>query len=118
MRSSRTAAVWASLVLSALVAFALTGCQNSTAPGSEKTFSSTLVNAHTHDVTITQAEVSSPPASGVSMMTSSSSGHTHSFAMTQSQLMDVSSDIEVTVTTGPSDVTGTHTHNFLVILWF
>jgi len=32
--------------------------------------------------------------------------------------MDVSSDIEVTVTTGPSDVTGTHTHNFLVILWF
>lgn len=109
-----------------LVALALYGafmgaCSNSTTPppaGDSHTFTSTSVNSHTHSVTLAKADVQTPPMAGISGTTTSNSAHTHSFAMTQAELDTVDGGGSVTVTTGSSDVTGAHTHQFTITKWF
>ncbi len=114
----KIAGISVSIAVLAFLLFGLGGCKSSTTPGTEKTFESTLNNGHTHAVTITQADVQSPPAAGISLVTSMDSGHTHTFDMTQAQLMTLNGGTAVTVTTGVSDVTGAHTHDFALTKWF
>ena len=40
------------------------------------------------------------------------------FTMTQEQIMTVAGGTPVTITTGSSDVTGTHTRDFTISKWF
>jgi hypothetical protein len=105
----------------ALLAFGAAACSSSSSPappGTSKFFTSTTVNAHTHTIILAQDDLDNPPAQGLSRMTTSATGHTHSFAMTQAQLMTVAGGTPVTITTGSSDVTGTHTHDFTISKWF
>jgi hypothetical protein len=119
MFSKRTPAVIIGVWALAFIAFGLSSCSSSTTVNNtNETFTSDIVNSHTHTVTLTQTQVMSPPAGGISLTTSSNSGHTHSFAMTQAQLTTVNGGTDVNVVTGSSDVTGTHTHEFAVSKWF
>jgi len=109
------------LAFLALLAVGLSNCSSSTGPTNSptsKTFTSSTDNSHSHSVTLENAEIQSPPSAGISKTTSSVSGHTHSFAMTQAQLATVNGGGSVTVTTGSSDVGGTHTHTFTISKWF
>jgi hypothetical protein len=118
MKNKRILCLVAGAAVLALISFGVAGCKSSTTPSTSKTFTSNLVNGHTHAMTITQAEVQTPPASGISSDTTSNSGHTHSFDMTQAELQQVNGGTSVTVTTGSSDVGGAHTHTFTITKWF
>ena len=49
---------------------------------------------------------------------SSNNGHTHTFAMTQAQLQSVMNGGSVDITTGVSSVGGDHSHGFTITKWF
>jgi hypothetical protein len=121
MSTKRIFAVAVGAAFLALLAGGITGCGSSTSsqpPGTTHSFTSTMVNSHTHTVTIDKADVQTPPAAGISETTSSASGHTHSFDMTQAQLTTVMGGGSVTITSGSSATTGVHTHDFTVTKWF
>lgn len=124
MNKGRISGLIAGAAVLALVAATISGCGNSTSPipppggDASRVFASTAVNGHTHNVTITKIQVTTPQASGVETATTMSLDHFHLFDMTQAQLMTVNGGTPVTVTTGASDVTGTHTHDITVAKWF
>ena len=107
-----------------LMSLGLTKCSsNSSTPTgptqpTDKTFTSSSNNGHTHTFTVQKTSVQTPPAAGISGDTSSSCGHTHTFAMTQAQLQSVMNGGSVDITTGVSSVGGDHTHGFTITKWF
>ena len=119
MFSKRIPAAIIGVCALAFAAFGLASCSSSTTNNNpSQMFTSSLVNSHTHTVTLTMNQLQSPPAGGISLTTSSASGHTHSFAMTQAQLTTVDGGTDVNIVTGSSDVGGTHTHEFAISRWF
>ncbi len=95
-----------------------TKCSSSSGPsdpGTQRTFTSTSVDGHTHTITITRSEVESAPIAGISRATSSASGHTHTFAMTQAQLQGVMGGAATTVNTSTDSA---HAHEFTITKWF
>ncbi|MHB8093759.1 MAG: hypothetical protein ACYDH0_02345 [Candidatus Aminicenantales bacterium] len=96
----------------------LTRCSSSSSPSNpttDRTFSSSSENGHTHTITLQKAEVETPPASGINRATSSSSGHTHNFVMTQAELQTVLGGGSVVITVSLVDA---HVHSFTVTKWF
>jgi hypothetical protein len=121
MMPKRIPALIAGFAFLVLLAVGLPSCSSTTSPSNaptNKTFTSSVDNSHSHTVTIENAEVQSPLPAGISKTTSSVSGHTHSLTITQAQLTTVNGGGSVTITTGSSDVGGTHTHTFTITKWF
>lgn len=94
----------------------LTGCggDDSAAPASVDGFSiqSTVVNGHSHNVVVKNADLASPPAAGV-RYTSDGLGHTHMITLTQQQLVDINEGRAVSVDSD-ADNTG-HSHAWNII---
>jgi hypothetical protein len=104
--------------LGALAALTNSRCSGSTTPNpptTQKTFTSTNVSAHTHTVTIQNAEVSNPPVAGITKTTSAGGGHTHTFTLSQAQLQTVNGGGSVTV---QDSVTDLHQHGYTITKWF
>jgi len=102
----------------ALVALVQSRCSGSTTPPpptTQKSFTSTNVDGHTHTITIQRTEVDSPPAGGISRQTSSSSGHTHTFMMSQAQLQTCMGGGSVTVSDSMMNL---HQHSYTITKWF
>lgn len=120
MSTHRILAAIAGPAFLALLMASIAGCGSSTAPPLtvSKTFTSTMVNAHSHTVTIAKADIETPPVAGISATTSANVGHTHSFAMTQAQLTTVSGGTPVTAPTGLTDFGGLHSHDLTISKWF
>lgn len=74
-------------------------------------FTSSAVENHTHDVTITMAEVTSP-AGDVSRDTTSSSGHMHTVVLSTADLAQIGNGQTVTKET---TVTEGHSHTFTFV---
>lgn len=97
------------------------GCSsdNPTSPetpgGDQRSFTSTTVQGHTHNVTINRSEIENPPQDGITKTTTSGGGHTHSFSMTQQQLLNVRDGQTITIT--DSTVSG-HSHDYQISRWF
>jgi hypothetical protein len=89
------------------------GCSSSTTSPSavaDISVTSTVVNGHSHTVTIPAGDQLHPADT---MYTSSTSlGHSHTVTLTASQLSTIASGASITVTSSVSTVTGTHTHDF------
>ncbi len=120
MYGKRALGVIAGLAVLALITFGIGGCKNSTSPiqATSKVFPSTTVNSHDHTITMLVDDVTNRPINGFSTTTSVVMEHSHSFALTQGQLVSVDNGASITATTGPSDVTGTHTHDFTIVKWY
>ena len=73
------------------------------------TYTSTITNGHTHDITIAIADFDAPPVGGFDGSTTQSGGHTHTVTLTQDQLKSIGGGGSVTVST---TVAGGHLHDF------
>ncbi len=73
------------------------------------TSTSTLSNAHTHDVTVLYSDLSTLPAAGVTYTSTLVANHTHTVTLTQQQLSSIDSGGTVTVTSSLQD---SHTHDW------
>ncbi len=105
-------------ILAVLLVVAGSGCKSSEEPENplfEKSFISTSVQGHTHDVKVWRKEIETPDAAGVSRATSLVNSHVHTFSMTQAQCQAVNAgsklDIETSVDNG-------HSHVFTIQKWF
>ena len=102
----------------ALAALTQSRCSSSTSPPpptTQRAFTSTNVNGHTHQITIQRAEVQTPPAGGISRQTSSGGGHTHTFTMSQAQLQTCMGGGSVTLNDAVTDL---HQHSYTITKWF
>lgn len=84
------------------------GC-GSDSGSSDLRFTSSNVEGHTHDFTITMTELTSPPSGGLSRGTTSSEGHTHTAELSQAELGQIQGGQAVSKDT--STVLG-HKHTF------
>jgi hypothetical protein len=73
------------------------------------TFTSTVVQAHSHTVTIQMMELTGPPAGGVTRNTSVDAGHLHAVTLTQADLNAIDAGEVVPKETTLVDA---HTHAF------
>jgi len=101
---------------------AITACGNSGSPSGIGTPTATIsigditvmssVNAgHTHDVTISGADIENPPAGGKTIDTTYNSGHRHTLTLTQQDFETIKNGGEVTVT---DSLFGSHTHTYVI----
>ena len=91
----------------------LIGCgSSSTSPSGVADISSTstVVNAHTHNVGVPASDQLHPATT--TYTSSSDSAHNHMVTLTASQLSTLASGGAVTVTSTLSTVTGNHSHDF------
>jgi hypothetical protein len=68
------------------------------APG--VTFSVDPAVGHIHSFTIPQAVLDNPPAAGYTALTSNVNAHTHQIVLTQNEVMDIAASMAVMGTTG------------------
>jgi hypothetical protein len=66
---------------------------------------------HTHDVTISGADIENPPAAGKTIDTTYNSGHRHTVTLTQQDYQTIKDGGEVTVT---DSLFGGHTHTYVI----
>jgi hypothetical protein len=97
-------AILALCIPAALVSSRCGGATEPEDPNAQRTFTSTSDDGHTHTITIQRSEVQNPPASGITRQTSTSTAHTHQFSMTQAELMTVNGGGSVNVTTSVTNV--------------
>jgi hypothetical protein len=107
---ARTATV-SVLVLILLGGLFSLACSKKSASGGDVTVTSSVNAGHTHQVTISAADIANPPAAGKTMDTTYSSGHTHSVTLTAQDYESIQSGNEATVES--SSVSG-HTHTFVI----
>ena len=99
-----------------------TGTPTATIPSGTSTPAATIsigdvtvtssVNAgHTHDVTISGADIENPPAAGKTIDTTYNSGHRHTLTLTQQDFETIKNGGEVTVT---DSLFGSHTHTYVI----
>lgn len=103
--------------LGVLMTSLFTRCSSSSSPSNpttDRTFSSSSENGHSHTITLQKAEVETPPAAGINRATSSS-GHTHNFVMTQAELQTVLGGGSAVITVSLADA---HIHTFTITKWF
>ena len=67
--------------------------------GSQIVYTSTNVQSHMHTFGLAMAAIATPPADGVSGSTSNDGGHTHEVSISMAQLQSVGSGESVKVTT-------------------
>jgi len=83
------------------------------------TQSSSLAENHSHNITITTADMAGPPIQGVTYTTTQALNHTHTVTLTQQQLQDLNSNLmvnNVDSTYANNPVTGmNHFHSWTVL---
>jgi hypothetical protein len=72
---------------------------------------SSVSAGHSHEVTISGADIENPPAAGRTIDTTYNSGHSHTITLTQQDYETIKNGGEVTVTSSSS---GGHTHTFVI----
>jgi len=101
-------------VLSLSLAAAV-GCSSGT-PTSATTngfhVQSTATNAHSHSVTILDADLANPPAAGVTYTSSATEGHSHTLSLTQAELVTIQGGGSVTENSSQSF---SHFHTWTII---
>ena len=90
----------------------LIGCGSPTGPSAvaEVSSNSTVVNGHSHTVSVPASDQLHP--ADTTYNSSSSSSHVHMVTLTSAQLSSIASGGSVTVTSTASTVTGNHQHEF------
>ncbi len=100
----------------AVIAAAGAACYGSGSSSPDtQVFTSSLVNDHTHVVTMSKSEIQSPPAAGITLTTSANQNHTHTLAMTRDELTTVNGGTTVSVLTSTDQG---HNHSFMISKWF
>jgi len=103
-----------SLLIISMVVLLLTagliggGCSKATA---DITVTSSVTLGHTHQVTISAADISSPPAADKIINTTAANGHYHTITLSPQDYQTLQSGGTVTVTTS---VVNDHTHTFTI----
>jgi uncharacterized membrane protein YgcG len=107
---------WVLLMLPVGWTVASCGSDNNASPpptanasGAALQFMSDVVGGHSHDFSITLADLTTPPAAGLTDSTTVSLGHVHAVTLTQAELSQIQSG--ATVTKETSLVQG-HLHTF------
>jgi hypothetical protein len=75
------------------------------------TVTSSVNAGHTHDVTISGADIENPPAGGKTIDTTYNSGHRHTLTLTQQDFETIKNGGEITVT---DSLFGSHTHTYVI----
>jgi hypothetical protein len=75
------------------------------------TVTSSVNAGHTHDVTISGADIENPPTAGKTIDTTYNSGHRHTLTLTQQDFEAIKNGGEVTVT---DSLFGSHTHTYVI----
>ena len=90
-----------------------TSTPNTTTPiGQQDIIVTSSVDAgHSHDVTISGADIENPPAAGKIIDTTYNSGHRHTLTLTQQDFETIKNGGEVTVT---DSLFGSHTHTYVI----
>jgi hypothetical protein len=106
-------------VTAAMFAWRSAGCKSSssTTPPNpdDRAFSSSIVEGHSHSVTVRRTDVETPPANGVNYTSTSNSGHTHTVTLTQAQLQDLKNGTAVSVT---DSLSSGHSHQYQITKWY
>ena len=77
-----------------------------------RSYNSSSVNSgHSHQVTISIADIENPPATDKTIDTTSASGHKHTITLTTQDYESIKNGNEVTVT---SSLVSRHTHTFVI----
>jgi hypothetical protein len=99
--------------LGSLLVLASTGCSSSSTSTSADGFDvrSSVVNAHSHVVTVFNADLESPPAGGADYLSTDVSAHLHQISLSAAQLAAIQSGQTVTVT---STVEAAHQHTWTI----
>jgi hypothetical protein len=96
----------------ALLTFGGVACSKSPATGQgDITITSSVSAGHSHEVTISGADIENPPAGGRTIDTTYNSGHSHTITLTQQDFETIKNGGEITVTSSSS---GGHTHTFVI----
>jgi len=77
--------------------------------GTALTFTSNVVQAHSHRVSIQMSELTEPPSSGVNRNTTVDDGHLHTVSLSEADLSAIESGQVVTKET---TLVNAHTHTF------
>ena len=90
-----------------------TSTPTATTPAGQQdiTITSSVNAGHTHDVTISGADIENPPAAGKTIDTTYNSGHRHTLTLTQQDFETIKNGGEVTVT---DSLFGSHTHTYII----
>jgi hypothetical protein len=88
-----------------------TGTPTATISIGDITVTSSVNAGHTHDITISGADIENPPAAGKTIDTIYNSGHRHTVTLTQQDYQTLKDGGEVTV--NDSLVAG-HTHTYVI----
>ncbi|MFA5375659.1 MAG: hypothetical protein WC455_07910 [Dehalococcoidia bacterium] len=75
------------------------------------TITSSVNAGHTHDITISGADIENPPAGGKTIDTTYNSGHRHTVTLTQQDYQTIKEGGVVTVT---DSLFGSHTHTYVI----
>jgi hypothetical protein len=75
------------------------------------TVTSSFDAGHTHDVTISGADIENPPVGGKTIDTTYDGGHRHTLTLTQQDFETIKNGGEVTVT---DSLFGSHTHTYVI----
>ena len=104
--------VLAVVLIVGLLSFGGVACSNSPAAGQEDITAISSVDAgHSHDVTISGADIENPPAANKIINTTYDDGHRHTITLTQQDYQTLKDGGVVTVT--DSLVAG-HTHTYAI----
>ena len=82
-------------------------CSKSSSTG-DLTITSSVNSNHSHQVTISNADIENPPATDKTIDTTYTSGHRHTITLTSQDYQSIEDGNEVTVTSSSSG----HTHTF------
>ena len=86
-------------------------CSKKSTSTGDVTLTSSVNAGHSHDVTISGADIESPPAADKTIDTTYSAGHRHTITLTPQDYESIKNGGEVTVT---SSSVGGHTHTFVI----
>jgi len=98
------------VMLAVLLSAGVLSCGKSASPG-DITVTSSTASGHSHQVTISGADIDNPPTGGKTISTTDFNFHTHTITLTQQDYQSIKNGNEVTVTSSSSNG---HTHIFVI----
>lgn len=102
----------ATMLVALLIGSAMSvACSKKSASPGDITVTSSVNSGHSHDVTISGADIDNPPAADKTLDTTYSAGHIHTITLTPQDYESIKSGSEVTVT---SSLNAGHTHTFVI----
>ncbi len=100
------------MLLMVLVGSAMSlACSKKSASPGDITITSSVDSGHTHDVTVSGADIDNPPAADKTVNSTYSGGHRHTITLTPQDYESIKDGGEVTVT---SSSNAGHTHTFVI----